>query len=217
MNKKIIRAMFTGDSVTDCNRARPVGDGAGMVGDSYVASLFTRTWAEHPGHKIRFLNTATSGDTTETLLKRFDAEVLAYSPDRLFIMIGINDCWRYFDDAMLKTEYQISAETSAENVEKMIKKTLDAGAIPVLVSPLFFDTNKEDPMRKMRDDLDSRFKATAAKYSVEYIDVQTKVDEYLKVSSSYILSGDRVHPKAIGKALITSVIYEHPAFKALFD
>ncbi|MBQ9510236.1 MAG: SGNH/GDSL hydrolase family protein [Clostridia bacterium] len=215
MEKKTVRLMFTGDSVTDCSRARPIGDGAGSVGDSYVATLFTRTWAEHPGHKIRFLNTATSGDTTEALLKRFDSEVLEYSPDCLFIMIGINDCWRYFDDNMLKAEYHIPADKSAENVEEMIKKTKASGASVVLISPLFFDTNKDDPMRQMRDVLDEKFKAIAEKYSVEYIDVQQNVDEYLKVSSSYVLSGDRVHPKAIGKALIAGVIYDHPAFKAL--
>ena len=217
MSDKITRVMFTGDSVTDCNRARPVGDGAGSVGDSYVANLFTRTWAEHPGHKLRFLNTATSGDTTRSLLARFDSEVLAYSPDRLFIMIGINDCWRYFDDCMLKSEFLISKEESAANVDEMVKKTIDAGAVPVLVSPLFFDTNTDDPMRKMRDDLDVLFKEVAKKYFIEYIDVQSKADEYIKITGSYVLAQDRVHPKAIGKALITNVIYEHPAFRTLFE
>ena len=36
------RVMFTGDSITDCGRARPLGDRAGNLGDSYVANIFGR-------------------------------------------------------------------------------------------------------------------------------------------------------------------------------
>ena len=213
--KEIKRIMFTGDSVTDCNRARPVGDGAGQVGDSYVANLFTWVWARNPENNLRFLNTATSGDTSRRLLSRFDDEVLAFKPDHLFIMIGINDCWRYFDDCSVKPEIHIPPEESAANVEEMIKKTLDIGAVPVIISPIFFDLNKNDPMRAKCDELNRLFKETAKKYSVDFIDVQSVADKYLEKASSYILTGDRVHPKAVGKALIADTVYASDAFQKL--
>ena len=81
MEKQVIRVMFTGDSITDCQRARPVGDGVGTLGNSYVGNLFCMTWAENPECRVRFMNSATSGDTSRQLLARFDDEVLAYNPD----------------------------------------------------------------------------------------------------------------------------------------
>lgn len=213
--KEIKRIMFTGDSVTDCNRARPVGDGAGQVGDSYVANLFTWVWARNPENNLRFLNTATSGDTTRRLLGRFDEEVLAFDPEYLFIMIGVNDCWRYFDDCMVKPECHIPAEESEANLEEMIKKTIAKGAVPVIISPIFFDLNRRDPMRAKCDELNERFSKLAKKYSLDFIDVQSVADKYLEKASSYVLTGDRVHPKAVGKALIADVIYGHPAFQKL--
>ena len=40
MEKQVIRVMFTGDSITDCQRARPVGDGVGTLGNSYVGNVY---------------------------------------------------------------------------------------------------------------------------------------------------------------------------------
>ena len=58
MNQKIV--MFTGDSITDCNRARPIGDGFGNMGTSYVARIFVDTWADFPTHNIHYLNSLSS-------------------------------------------------------------------------------------------------------------------------------------------------------------
>lgn len=217
MAKKIIRAMFTGDSVTDCGRLRPVGDGAGTLGDSYVGNIYVQTWANNPQNNVRFFNSATSGDTTRKLAARFDEEVLAYAPDYVFIMIGINDCWRFFDDSILKPEHQISSEESEKNLEEMVTKTIAAGAVPVVISPLFFDTNKNDPMRAKRDELERRFLSVTRKYGVDYIDIQPAADDFISKASSYMLAQDRVHPKAIGRAIITKEIMNHPAFRAMLE
>lgn len=216
MKKTIKRVMFTGDSVTDCGRARPVGDGVGALGDSYVARLFTDTWADDPETNIRYFNSATSGNTSSQLLTRYDSDVLAYSPDYVFIMIGINDCWRNFDNPLI-TENQVTAEQTAENVEAMIKKTVAAGAVPVLISPFFADLNRADKMREKCDDINRRLRVLAGKYSIGYIDVQSVIDKYLEKATCFLIAGDRVHPTAIGKALISRYIYKQPEFRAIFD
>ena len=61
MEKKIV--LFTGDSITDCNRARPIADGFGKMGDSYVARIFVDTWADFPQNNVQYLNSAISGNT----------------------------------------------------------------------------------------------------------------------------------------------------------
>ena len=211
---KIKTVMFTGDSITDCDRARPIGDGFGKMGSSYVSRIFIDTWADYPEHNIHYLNSAISGNTTKMLLDRYDTDILAYNPDYVFIMIGVNDAWRHFDGSKF-TQTLISPKQSGENVEKMITTTIEAGAKPVIISPYFLDNNREDPMRKMVDEINGEYKALAEKYSIGYIDVQSVFDEYLKKSSSYILSGDRVHPKAVGISIIARTIYNHPDFRVI--
>lgn len=214
MNQKKT-VMFTGDSITDCDRARPVGNGFGKMGSSYVSRIFVDTWADFPTHNIHYLNSAISGNTTKMLLDRFDTDILAYHPDYVFIMIGVNDAWRHFDGSKF-TETLISPEESGKNMEKMILKTLATGAKPVILSPYFLDRNFEDPMRKMVDEINAQYKVLAEKYNIGYIDIQSVFDEYLKTGSSYILSSDRVHPKSVGISIIARTIYNHPDFRVIF-
>jgi lysophospholipase L1-like esterase len=214
MTKQFKTVMFTGDSITDCDRARPIGDGFGKMGGSYVSRIFVDTWADFPTHNIRYLNSAISGNTTKMLLDRFDTDVLAYEPDYVFMMIGVNDAWRHFDGSKF-SQTLIYPEDSGKNMEQMILKTLEAGATPVIISPYFLDNNHEDPMRKMVDEINAEYKALAAKYNIGYIDVQTVFDEYLKTGSCYILSGDRVHPKSVGISIIARTIYNHPDFRVI--
>ena len=204
--------MFTGDSITDVGRARPVGDRAGNLGDSYVANIFVQTWAKDPEANIKIMNTATSGDTSRTLRARYESEVLAYPADYLFIMIGINDCWREYEDPIF-AHAAPSVDEYRENMEYMIKGALDIGSKPVLVSPYFLELYKEDPMRAKCDVLNGVLRELAKKYSLHYVDVQSVFDEYISKVSSYVVSGDRVHPKAIGKQVIAQTIMASDAWK----
>lgn len=203
--------MFTGDSITDVGRARPVGDRAGNLGDSYVANIFVQMWASDPEAGIKIMNTATSGDTSRMLRKRFESEVLAYPADYLFIMIGVNDCWREYEDPIY-AHAAPSVDEYRENMEYMIKGALDIGEKPVLVSPYFLELYREDPMRAKCDKLNEVLRELAKKYSLHYIDVQSVFDDYISKVSSYVVSGDRVHPKAIGKQVIAKTIMESPAW-----
>ena len=203
--------MFTGDSITDVGRARPVGDRAGNLGDSYVANIFVQMWAKDPEAGVKIMNTATSGDTSRMLRKRFESEVLAYPADYLFIMIGVNDCWREYEDPIY-AHAAPSVDEYRENMEYMIKGALDIGEKPVLVSPYFLELYREDPMRAKCDKLNEVLRELAKKYSLHYIDVQSVFDDYISKVSSYVVSGDRVHPKAIGKQVIAKTIMESPAW-----
>ena len=210
--------MFTGDSVTDCGRARPVGGcGFDTIGNSYLSRIFIDTWADMPNHSIRYLNSATSGNTSDMLLARFDEEVLSYHPAYVFIMIGINDVWRHFDSGALREELIYPSQTVA-NMEIMIEKTQKSGAVPVILSPFFLETDRKDKMRMMCDEINAGYRALSESHHIGYRAIQSAQDAYAQaVGSSYLLAGDRVHPKALGCALIAKTIYRHPAFRAIFD
>ncbi|MCQ2436718.1 MAG: GDSL-type esterase/lipase family protein [Clostridia bacterium] len=216
MDNKSVKVMFTGDSVTDSGHLRPLGDGTTELGDGYVSRLCTRAWAENPGMKVRFQNSAIGGDTTEKLLTRFDTDIIVRNPDVLFIMIGINDCIRFVDENTVKTEYQIMPDRSGANVEAMIRKCLDAGIRPIILSPVYFDLPSKSGIRPHRDDLDVRYRRISEKYGVEYIDIQKAVDAYMRKAGSFMLSADRIHPKPVGAALIENTIYKTKVYQGLF-
>ena len=208
------KVMFTGDSITDVNRGRPLGDRAGNLGDSYVANIFVQMWARDPDFGVKMMNTATSGDTSRSLRARFESEVVCYEMDYLFIMIGINDCWREFEDPVLGVNAP-TVDEYRDNMEYMINTARAKGMETVLISPYFLELYKEDPMRAKCDTLNGVLRELAKKYSLCYIDVQTPFDEYISKVSSYIVSGDRVHPKAIGKQIIADAIMASPVWQKI--
>ena len=217
MERKVVRVLFNGDSTTDVGRARPIGDGFGKMGDSYLANIFCMTWADHPNNNIRYFNAAVSGDTTTKLLARFDEDVTPYKPDYVFFLIGINDCWRRYD-CPLTPSSATTPEQYRQNMQTCIDKTKAIGAIPTLISPFFFELNKQDAMRHDCDECNDILRDLAANNGIDFIDVQSRIDWYLENGGNYCLLGnDRVHPSAVCKSLIAQYIYNHPAFRKIFN
>src|SRR5262245_14983449 len=92
------KLVLIGDSITDCERARPVGEGLfAALGKGYVSLVDSLLQSTYPQQGIRVVNMGISGNTVRDLKDRWSSDVLALEPDWLSIMIGINDVWRHFD------------------------------------------------------------------------------------------------------------------------
>ncbi len=151
------------------------------------------------------------------MLSRFDEDVATYKPDFIFFLIGINDCWRKLD-CPLTPSSATTPEQYRENMQACIDKSRAIGAIPTFISPFFFELNRNDPMRKDCDNCNEILKDLAAKNNIDYIDVQSRIDWYLENGGNcFLLGNDRVHPNAVCKALIAEYIYNHPAFRKIFN
>src|SRR6478736_2724498 len=106
-NSKLV---MIGDSITDCERARPVGEGLfGAIGKGYVGLVDGLLQATRPQQRIRVVNMGIGGNTVRDLDARWQTDVLDQQPDWLSIMIGINDVWRQFDSP-LRPEQQVGLE-----------------------------------------------------------------------------------------------------------
>ena len=205
--KKYCRLLMTGDSVTDCGRARPVGTRAGM-GSGYPSYIETMLCAKHPELCVWCENTGISGNTSKALLERFDEDVIARKPDIVTIMIGINDVWRHFDVPYFPADH-ISEYQYRENMIAMIEKCRDNGIELILITPNFLDLNKSDPMRRMNDRFIAVLKELSDKYGVRLLDMQKIFDRYIRANNtSYLLSADRVHPNSTGHYLIADALYK---------
>ena len=86
------RIVFTGDSITDFDRKRPVGEGLWEgVGTGYVRLVHTLVNALSPREVIRISNTGVGGNNILDLEARWQQDVLDLNPDWVSVMIGVND------------------------------------------------------------------------------------------------------------------------------
>lgn len=196
------RIVFTGDSVTDSNRKRPVGEGLwDGVGNGYVRLLHTIINTFHPEEIIRISNTGVSGNNILDLEARWQQDVMELKPDWVSIMIGINDVWRRFDEPDI-FEGHISHQKYEEVYDNLIKKTLPHVKGMILMAPYFMEPNKQDPMRMAVEEMGAAVKRLADKYHLCYVDTQKAFDNYFQYRHPDYVAWDRVHPNQVGAMIL---------------
>ncbi|QHW30775.1 SGNH/GDSL hydrolase family protein [Paenibacillus rhizovicinus] len=210
-NEKLV---MIGDSITDCERARPVGEGLfNAIGRGYVGVVDALLTSTYPELGIRVVNIGTSGNTVRDLEARWQTDVLDLKPDWLSIMIGTNDVWRQFDSPTMR-ESHVLLEEYEEKLEALVASTLPRLKGLVLMTPFFIEPNPNDRMRAQMDLYGAAVKRIAAKYDTLFIDTQEAFNRVLEHLYSGTLAWDRVHPNQAGhavlaRAFLQSVGYEY--------
>lgn len=196
------KLVMIGDSVTDAERKRPVGEGRGEdIGKSYVAIVNALLSSACPQEQIRVVNMGVSGDTSRSLLQRFQTDALDLNPDWLTIMIGINDIWRQFDGP-LRPENHVYPDEYEANLNRMLELCKGKVKQTVLMTPVFMERNKQDDMRAMLDTYIDIMKKTAARHDAMFIDVQSAYEQVLEHMHPMNIAWDRVHPNMTGHMII---------------
>ena len=112
-----------GDSITDFERARPVGEGLfGAIGKSYVGIVDGLLRATDPTLHLRMINMGIGGNTSRDLAARWQTDVLDLAPDYVTVLIGINDVWRHFDGLEFSDDLSSEKEYE-ENLIKICEKS----------------------------------------------------------------------------------------------
>jgi lysophospholipase L1-like esterase len=195
------RLVMIGDSVTDCGRFRPVGEGSPeALGHGYVLEVDTHLRAFLPAHRIRVTNMGIGGNTVRDLLARWQTDVLALRPDWLSVMIGINDVWRYFDpdrseEAVLPDEF----ENIYDKLLSVVRPQLQG---LVLLTPFFIEPRRAEPMRARMDAYGAIVARVAARHGALLVDTQAAFDRVLAHVPSSALAPDRVHPNHVGHLVL---------------
>lgn len=195
-----MRILFQGDSVTDCQR---VYDDPKDLGQGYVVYTVKAIKSAFPGMDIEFLNRGISGNRTENLLARVDADLIDLQPDIVTILIGINDTWhKYMIDLETTVEY---FRANYETVLKRIKSETKA-KIVILEPFLLYNMGKDE----MRGDLNEKIdvvRQLAMKYADAFINLDGMfVEENIKGTPNNVLSPDGVHPDEAGKKVIADAL-----------
>ena len=209
-NSKLV---MIGDSITDCERARPVGEGRlDALGKGYVNLVHSMLSAVNPDQRIRVVNMGISGNTVRDLAARWQTDVFDQQPDWLSIMIGINDVWRQFD-APLQPEIHVPLGEYAETLTRLVAGTRPRIHGLVLMTPYYIEPNDADPMRAQMDRYGAVVREVAAAHDAVFVDTQAAFDRVLAQLHPMTLAWDRVHPTLVGHTVLARAFLNAVGFE----
>ena len=147
---------------------------------------------------IECFNRGISGDRSKNLLARISGELEEIQPDLVFILIGINDTWRRYDE---------NDPTTAEQFENNYRQVLEIirsyGAKIVILEPFLLPV---EPSRMVfREDLNFKIdvaRALARDYAEAYVPLDGLFAKEVLNTEPALLSFDGVHPTELGNRKI---------------
>lgn len=201
--------LFIGDSITDCgrreDRLRPLGNGfVSMFNDM----LLTRDSEK----RISVINRGIGGNTVEDLRSRWTDDVLAFRPDWLAVMIGINDINQYLCN---QGPIPLPPETYGEIYDQLLTLTLQM--LPrcrlLLMDPFYgsYDSTAGSYRAKVAGLLPEYHSAVsrlAEKHNARHLKMQDIFQGKLKAQHPDIyFPSEPVHPVSTGHFLIAESVY----------
>ena len=192
-----MKILFQGDSITDAGRDKrnyhELGAGYPKFAAEYIKAAFPET-------DIEFINFGISGNRTSQLFDRLYTDGIAFEPDIISILIGINDVWhRHGSVNIATTDLQI--ETNYRAILERLKKETNAKI--VILAPYVLDAESADYLKEDLARILVIIRKLAEEYADAFIPLDVLFDEAMKTQPEPLYySGDGVHPNANGAAFI---------------
>lgn len=200
---KNIRVVFQGDSITDAGRDKRNYHNMGNGYPKYAAEAIA---AAYPDTEFEFINMGISGNRTCQLFDRLYPDAIAFEPDVISILIGINDLWhRYGGGRILTTDAQL--ELNYRCILERIRKETSAKII--ILAPFLLDCEDKEPIREDLKTVLPMVKRLADEYADAFVPLQEHFDEAMKTQPEpKYYSGDGVHPNENGSKFIGALYAE---------
>lgn len=196
------KLLFIGDSITDCERIKPVGEGLKeALGHGYVSIVDALLTSTYPELGIRVVNMGISGHTVRDLKERWKTDVIDQKPDWLVVMIGTNDVWRQFDSP-LRVEEHVGELEYEDTLRQLVSNTKPLVKGIVLMTPFFLEPLREDMMRRKMDQYGEIVKKVAQECDTLFVNTQEAFEPLLAEFHSSAIAWDRVHPNRTGHMVL---------------
>ncbi|UYO02069.1 SGNH/GDSL hydrolase family protein [Paenibacillus sp. PSB04] len=206
------RLVMIGDSITDCERKFPYGEGLFQgVGKGYVSLVDTLLQTAYPELNLRVTNMGIGGNTVRDLKERWQTDVLDLKPDWLSIMIGINDVWRQFDQPAIPESHVLLEEYEHTLVE-LAEQALPGLKGLVIMTPFYIEPNSGDGMRRRMDEYGRAAQRVAERVGALFVDTQAVFEPMLGYVHPTAIASDRVHPSLTGHMLIARAFLQAIGF-----
>jgi lysophospholipase L1-like esterase len=196
--------LFQGDSITDSgrNRTDTAPNNAKMLGTGYPYLAASDLLLKHPALDLKIYNRGVSGNKVYQLAERWDTDALAFKPNVISIMIGVNDFWH-----TLTNGYTGTIETYRTDYKKLLDRTKQA--LPdvkfIIGEPFAVNGVKSvtDKWYPKFNEYRAVAKEMAAEYNAAFIPYQSIFDEAIKIAPGSYWTGDGVHPTLAGANLMS--------------
>ena len=192
-----MKILFQGDSITDAGRDRRNYHDMGKGYPRYASELIA---AAHPDTELEFINFGIGGNRTDQLFDRIYADGIAFQPDVISILIGINDIWhRYGAERIATTDEQIAL--NYRSILERIKRETNAKI--VMLSPYVLDAEDKEHMKRDLETVLPIIRGLAEEFADVYIPLDELFAEAIKSQPEpKYYSNDGVHPNECGARFI---------------
>ena len=196
------RVLFQGDSITDMGRGR-TEDPNHLLGHGYAFLIAAKEGAGFPERRFIFINRGISGNTSEDLATRWQADALDLKPDVLSILIGVNDVGH-----PLNADQPFSVEDYEKRYDKLLADTVAAlPGVKLILGEPFFGLGKGTAAHIERwQTIMPQVRAVVAKLGEKYhapvVHYQQVFDAAVKRASIDYWIWDGVHPTYSGHQLM---------------
>ena len=203
LNKNDI-VVFFGDSVTDtCHQVKkeyPYGSGYVLMVDSHINTNFCDL-------NVKMYNKGINGNRTKDLMARVEEDVNSLHPNFVFMLIGVNDSWRRFDQ-----NDPTSVEQFVQNYKTILNSILNKNPKVQIILSTPFIIKSTDWVLPLEDDLNEKINAIlkiASEYQLPIIPLHQLMPQYGEKITLEMVSRDGVHPTIVGHALIADQIINY--------
>lgn len=185
------KIVFLGDSITDAQRQEspyaPLGRGYVQFAGCFLQARF-------PHLDLQIENRGISGDTTRELLSRWKRDCLDLQPDLVSILIGINDLWRGFKPVLDPQKTPVSPKEYEDNLCQMLSGVQRLGSRLVLMEPVYFCRDSQDPMRRGLDAYLEVVRRLAQDWGAVLVPLQQAYEQIMHQVPDERWSDDKIHP-----------------------
>jgi lysophospholipase L1-like esterase len=183
--------VFIGDSITDAQRHRQAYK---PLGYGYVHFVGNSLWARHPELNLSIVNTGVSGDTIHDMAQRWDRDCMAYRPNIVSILIGINDVWQLAMEAELAATAASLSDYEVTYDELLSRTKGQCNCQFVLAEPFMFCRDRNNAVFEALLPYVEAVHRLAAKYDAVLVPLQREIDRQIAEIPPEKWSADMVHP-----------------------
>lgn len=192
-----MKILFQGDSITDAGRDKRNYHDMGKGYPKFATELISEAF---PNVDFEFINQGISGNRTDQLFDRLYPDAIAFEPDVISILIGINDVWHRHGSGKIET----TDEQIALNYRTILTRLkAQTNAKIVMLEPFLLDNEEKESWRPEVERVIGIVRSLADEFADVYIPLNELFAEALKTQPEpQFYSADGVHPNDNGRAFI---------------
>ncbi len=193
------RILFQGDSITDAGRLKDAENDGKSLGFGYPAYAAAEIGTMYP-NEFEFFNKGISGNKITDLYARMKRDIIAFAPDYMSIMIGVNDIWHStMNDGVDLERFEQIYRWLIEDVKKALPD------IKIMLIGAYCDSITNNLCEGFNEGVKARAAVAeklAKEYGFTFMDSQSLINHLETIAPVKYWTDDGVHPTIFGHKML---------------